>query len=304
MASTTGSVPSGATYTIVPTKDAQVAQELWWSHMLELGWNRSYYDLASYISATNSRGFLLLYPDESDRPQGHVMATVFDNQTAWIAMFITAPSVRRHGFGKPLFQAAMDDLVTRDVKYCGLDAVAEQVPTYARRGFVESEKGRVRCMLRPFGENVPEVDVPSGWRVRGVEEGDLAGLVRSERRVIGFERKGLWSRDYLRRPDVEGLIVLDESRGGDDALLAWVFVRRSPGGARLGPVYARDAAAAKLAIAKGLQLATPERDPKSGNDHSRGIIGKSPGARALRKSWICQRRSRLPSNVVERIHTT
>ncbi|PNS20813.1 hypothetical protein CAC42_2744 [Sphaceloma murrayae] len=83
MASVTGKTASGSTYTIKPTKDVRKAQELWWGHMLELGWNRSYYDLASYIASTNSRGFLLLYPDGATDPQGHIMATVFDNQTAW-----------------------------------------------------------------------------------------------------------------------------------------------------------------------------------------------------------------------------
>ncbi|KAF4550988.1 Hypothetical protein D9617_15g043420 [Elsinoe fawcettii] len=258
MSSTSGKLPSGEAYTIIPTKDAAKAQELWWSHMLELGWNRSYYDLASYISSTNSRGFLLLYPDGSHKPQGHVMATIYDNQTAWIAMFITASSLRRHGYGRPLFQAALDDLATHQVEYCGLDAVAEQVPTYSRRGFVEAPNGRVRCMIRPFDVAVPAPEPPEVWSVRPIDSSDLPRLVSSERRVIGFERSKLWTKEYLQRPDVTGLVVFGPFDGEEGVLLAWTALRRSPGGARLGPVYAKSSTAAAVVVAQALKLATPE----------------------------------------------
>ncbi|PNS20812.1 hypothetical protein CAC42_2743 [Sphaceloma murrayae] len=81
-------------------------------------------------------------------------------------MFIVASSLRQQGFGAPLFRAALDDILTHDVKYCGLDAVAEQVQTYSRRGFVEAPNGLIKCMTRPFKSTKPDIRTPSHWAAR------------------------------------------------------------------------------------------------------------------------------------------
>lgn len=48
--------------------------------------NRSYHDLESYISASQSRGLLVAVPHGSDEPVGHCAATIYDNSTGWVSL--------------------------------------------------------------------------------------------------------------------------------------------------------------------------------------------------------------------------
>lgn len=91
-----------------PAKDLKEARDLWWPLMTTLGWvnlsmflchrkrknltvnnvqNRSYHDLESYISASQSRGLLVAVPDGYDEPVGHCQSTIYDNATGWVTLF-------------------------------------------------------------------------------------------------------------------------------------------------------------------------------------------------------------------------
>ncbi|KAF2153752.1 hypothetical protein K461DRAFT_276800 [Myriangium duriaei CBS 260.36] len=236
-----------------------VLKGIWWSNMTTLGWDRSWYDLESYLACTHSRGFMLPYESETGPPRGHVMGTVFDNQTGWVAMFIMASELRRSGFGRVIFQCAMDDFRTQQTKYAGLDGVLEQVPTYERRGFQTSPLGVVKHMSRGFAKPpLSPFSNPDGMIFKDAKLVEPAWIVAFEKTVTGFERGRLWTSEYFARPDVRGVVGLDTSRTGPESVVAFVVVRRCPSGARLGPLYARDADCSETTMAAGLRLATPE----------------------------------------------
>lgn len=188
------------------------------------------------------------------------MAAVFDNGTAWIAMFIMAADLRRSGFGRVLFQAAEEDYRRLQTTYVGLDGVQEQIPTYQRRGFQPSKLGTVKVMSRAFTSKtpLPSVTVPRGMVIKDAKEVDLSWIVAFEKAVTGFERSGLWTTSFFARPDLKAVVLIDESKTGLESIVGFSMVRRCPSGARFSPLYARDEQCAEFLMAHTLTLATPE----------------------------------------------
>lgn len=225
--------------------------------------NRSSYDLKTLIAATTSNGMLLLYPEGSTEPQGHLMAAIYNNSTAWVALFVMTESQRGLGFGRVLFDACMAEFAARGIEHVGLDGVAQQKGTYERRAFVDSPMGLLRNMSRDLVAKSPLPSVTdrveAGCKVVDIKIVPLGLTVKSDLGITGFERQQLWTKDFLARPDVYGFAVVTELPVTTvQQIEAWVVVRRCSLGFRIGPTYGQNVTAVKLALTAAMQKATPK----------------------------------------------
>lgn len=212
---------------------------------------------------SRSSGMLLIIPRDLDKPVGHVAAVINSNSTGWVSMFIVDPNYRGLGLGAGLFSRAMQDFKSNGTKIVGLDAVAEQKKTYERRGFVESKLGVLRLMGRPLvaKESIHaavELTVTSSIHVISLDSIPHHLLVEHELMYTGFERRSLWNDKHMfGRPDVHGWALVSKLKPETvDDIYAWSMIRRSSGGARIGPVYARDAETAKVVLALATKAVT------------------------------------------------
>ncbi|KAG9667330.1 hypothetical protein KCU95_g17980, partial [Aureobasidium melanogenum] len=242
-----------------PAKNLKEARDLWWPLMITLGWNRSYHDLGSYISASHSRGLLVAVPDESDEPVGHCQATIYDNETGWVTLFVVQPTSQGKGYGRALFDAVLQEFKDNDTTTIGLDAVVEQKFTYERRGFVESPLGKIRCMSWNIPTNIHHTtshDLNTTLQLVNIKDVPHQLLAKSDLDHTGFERKQLWNEEFFNRSDLFGFALIDGkgARRVED-IRAWTVVRQVPQGYRLGPVYAADQESAHRIVAAAMEHA-------------------------------------------------
>lgn len=132
--------------------------------------------------------------------------------------------------------------------------------TDERRGFVVSPLGEVQIMMRPLVAKKSAPTPQTDSHIIDVRQVPQELLAQHEAKYTGFERPGLWSDEHMfNRKDVNGLAISkSESPQTVDDLLAWTITRRCSGGIRIGPVYAKDPAAAKTVIAAAMEKATPK----------------------------------------------
>lgn len=246
-------------YDIRPAANNDETMKIWYPFMLDLGWNRGPYDLPTYMDHSKSRGMLLIFRKGSTYPLGHVSAVVNDNATGWVAMFIVDAAYHGKGLGRALWNAMMGDFHRCGTRYVGLDAVPQQKGTYERRGFVESKLGSIHLMTRKLPSALPvEESTHIAGELVEIHKVPHHLLAEHELKYTGLSRPQLWA-GLLHRPDVRGyaLVTTSPPRTADD-VAGWTVVRRCPGGARIGPVYAADEKAARAVLSAAIIAATPE----------------------------------------------
>ena len=134
----------------VPTLE----QVLGWAR--EEGWGPGLEDAGAFHAA-DPGGFLIGWL--GTLPIGSISLVRYGEEQAFLGLFIVRPAFRGRGFGKALWQAAMDRAGARTI---GLDAVPAQVGRYAAAGFVRAHgttrwgghlRGLVttRSLVRPLG---------------------------------------------------------------------------------------------------------------------------------------------------------
>lgn len=214
---------------------------------------------------SRSSGMLLIIPKDGDKPVGHVAAVFNTNSTGWVSMFIVNAGYRGLGLGRAMLSKAMQDFKSHGTKIVGLDAIAEQKQTYKRRGFLESKLGLLRFMKRPLvaKEGIHasvEITVTSSTHVVSLDSVPHHLLVAHELKYTGFERRSLWNDKHMfGRPDVNGWALVSKLKPETtEDIYAWSMIRRCSSGARIGPVYAQDAEAAKVVLALATKAVTAE----------------------------------------------
>lgn len=220
------------------------AQYMATHHVVDHAQNRSPDDGATHLYCSTLDGWLVAIPantpndtpyPQDGAPQGCVIIYTFPNSTSWLSFFVTTAAYRGHGLGRKLFKAGIECLHRRGADYVGLDSVAVQRGTYARRGFVETNL--IAICERSNAKDIPDVD---GEPLEGERLVDLAAvsferLAASDLAHSGLERTSLWTTEALfQRRDATGLAVMDRN----DTLKGWILVRRCELGYRFGPVYA------------------------------------------------------------------
>ena len=125
---------------------------------------------------------------EFDGDFAGLVTIVPHQQSGWIGNLIVPPHFRNRGYGARLFQAALDDLVNRDLSTFWLTASAQGQPIYEKVGFVVVD--RVERWIALPGEH----RYAREWGKTTAEK----TLRACDRAAWGEDRRGLLDRLLLR----------------------------------------------------------------------------------------------------------
>lgn len=265
---------------IHPSRSLQETSDFWYPIIRDLGWNRSRSDGPThYHAALDGQTWLLISPKDSPQvspspqdstgppskhdtgdygPQGCILALAFPNNTGWIGFFLVSSSRRGQGLGGALWRGMDAVWACNGTRFIGLDGVEEQVPTYTRRGFVDT--GRIVLMgcsasgvagLPQKGDAVDDGAAQTGdlGRVRDVKEVSREELSKLDEMHTGLDRQRYWvSSDLLDREDVFGF-----AHYVDTQLDGFVLVRGCEEGHRIGPLFAPNVAVASQLLRLAMQ---------------------------------------------------
>ncbi len=196
------------------------------------GWNQAEADWRRYLRLGRDGCFVA---ELDGTPVGTAVAFVF-GPVAWVAMVLVDEAVRGRGVGTALVRHALAFLDGRGVRSVRLDATPLGRPVYEKLGFVaEYPLTRYEGVLRPADGGGPEVEP--------VAAGGLLRALRLDWETTQTNRVGLLTRLYDEAPDAFRVV-----RRGEECL---AFLTSRPGSraTQLGPLAARDEAAARALLA-------------------------------------------------------
>jgi predicted N-acetyltransferase YhbS len=211
--------------TIRTATPAELDQMVEWA--AREGWNPGLHDTAAFL-ATDPEGFLLA--EDAGGMAGCISATSYGAGFGFIGFYIVRPDMRGQGVGIALWRRAMERLSGRVV---GLDGVVAQQANYQASGFQLAWRN-VRYGVpapRPVGGGAGQV-VPAATL-------PFAALAALDASVFPAPRDAFLRR-WIDTPGHRALAVLR-----DGVAVGFGVLRPCRDGARIGPLTATDAAAAR-----------------------------------------------------------
>ncbi len=208
------------------TKD-EVATLVGWA--ADEGWNPGLHD-AELFWDTDPEAFIAAEVDGEVIGGGAI--TSYGGEFGFMGLFILRPEFRGRGLGSRLWHARVGLLRARlrPGATIGMDGVAEMQGWYARSGFAFSHRS-IRYESVGGGEVVagivPAADVPQ------------ERLLAYDQRCFPASRER-FLRAWLAQPNSLALAAVE-----DDALRGFGVIRRCGHGAKVGPLFAEDAATAE-----------------------------------------------------------
>jgi GNAT superfamily N-acetyltransferase len=203
------------------------------------GWNPGPRDAAAFWAA-DPGGFWLGELDGT--PVASISVVRYGADYGFLGCYIVRPEHRGSGLGLALWQRAMQHLAGRCV---GLDGVVAQQDNYRRAGFTLAHRN-IRYGLEgarpappPAGAVVPAATLP------------FATIAAYDRACVPAEREA-FLRAWLTQPGHVALAVMR-----DGAIAGLGVMRPCPAGAKLGPLFADDQAAAETLFAALASAAPP-----------------------------------------------
>ncbi|MSR65646.1 MAG: GNAT family N-acetyltransferase [Verrucomicrobiae bacterium] len=196
------------------------------------GWNQMEADWRRFIELEPDVCFVAEY---EGRPAGTVTAIRFEERFGWIGMMLVDPDRRRLGIASALLQHAMDYLTVRKVETIKLDATPAGKTVYDQHGFKDEyliERG-----LRPASPSA--MIVPHCSRVL---PRDLDTVAEFDAEIFGADRRSLLATLLRDAPE-----YCFQTDGG------FVMGRRGTTAAQIGPLVARNTAAAERLLANVLR---------------------------------------------------
>ncbi|KAH7397003.1 acyl-CoA N-acyltransferase [Phaeosphaeria sp. MPI-PUGE-AT-0046c] len=219
-----------------PAESLDEAMVLWWPLIEELGWNRAKDDAKTHWDvAQNGKTWLVVAPDSTNKPEGMILPILYPNNSAWIGFFIMNAESRGKGLGRALWKEMELVFAKAGTTTIGLDAVPQQVNTYARRGYVDC--ARIPLMMH-MSLAVQPIDVTWGSEgavdLQDLRDIDSKELAEFDFKHTGLDRSAYWAKDVLpARRHAFGYGIVDKGK-----LTGCIHARRCPKGARIGPLYA------------------------------------------------------------------
>jgi GNAT superfamily N-acetyltransferase len=197
----------------------------------EEGWNPGLRDAAPFHAA-DPAGFLLAEID--GQPVGCISAVRQGEGFGFIGFYIMRPAWRGRGIGLQLWQAGMDRLAGRVV---GLDGVVAQQANYRRSGFVLAWNN---------ARFLAEAPGPVPLSPQGGAEYELlpaAGLPLPDLMALDVfpTPRADFLRHWMAEPGHRALAVLRDGQAQ-----GFGMIRPARQGHRIGPLLARDPAAARF----------------------------------------------------------
>jgi len=186
------------------------------------GWNPGIYDAPSFYSA-DDKGFFVGFLD--DEPIACISAVAYSRDFGFVGFYIVKKEYRGRGFGKEMWETAMDYLHSQNV---GLDGVLDQQANYAKSGFVLAHKnirweGKAQKCFEKFREILPLSKVP------------LDEIIRYDANLFQASRAQFLS-SWIRQPKSAAFVaMLDANIGG------YGVIRKCRSGYKIGPLFANNA---------------------------------------------------------------
>jgi GNAT superfamily N-acetyltransferase len=165
----------------------------------------------------------------------------YGSEHASFGMIIVAPEMQGHGLGRELMDALLGAAAGRTAI---LHSTAEGLRLYERSGF--EEEGQI-CQHQAILRAAPAVPDLEGSVVRPMVAGDQPAVLRLDALASGMDRSKLMDALFS-----VGAIVVCDGDGREDAdgrARGYACLRRFGHGVVIGPVVARDRAAAQSLIA-------------------------------------------------------
>jgi GNAT superfamily N-acetyltransferase len=169
-----------------------------------------------------------------ERLVGTAMWWVYESQ-ARLGMVIVDPTIQRAGIGRGLMNGILEQLAVPSIV---LNATQAGEPLYRQLGF-HSIGSIVQHQGAAF--SVPLVPLREGERIRPLGRNDLPRLVELDALATGTRRE----RVIAALIEAGDAVVLDDA----GETVGFAFYRRFGRGHVIGPVVARDTAAAKALVA-------------------------------------------------------
>ena len=170
-----------------------------------------------------------------DRLVGTAMWWSFDARLVRLGMVIVDPTIQRSGVGRALMEGILGRITEPTTI---LNATKAGETLYRQLGF-----SSVGSIIQHQGASfsVPLVPLRIGERIRPMGRNDAAGLIELDAQASGVRREGVITALI----EAGEAVVLDD--GGET--VGFAFYRRFGRGHSIGPVIARDTAAAKALVA-------------------------------------------------------
>lgn len=201
------------------------------------GWNPGLDDAARFRVA-DPAGFLALH--EGDEPVASISVVRYGDAFGFLGLYIVRPDRRGRGLGMALWRAGMAHLGRRVV---GLDGVVAQQANYARSGFAAAHRS-VRYTGTP---SIPAARDPT---VTAPDPAMLPAFLTFDRAHFPAPRTDFLRGWLFGHGHVARVRIVDGSVAG------YGVRRPCRAGAKIGPLFARDAATAEalaLALLEGAE---------------------------------------------------
>jgi len=215
--------------TIRQMQEDELGMVMGWAD--EEGWNPGKYDYKAYY-AIDKKGFLLLLLD--NRPVGAISLVRYSHSFAFIGLFIVRPEFRKQGYGKQLWDVAMNRLAKSTS--IGLYAVPQQVDRYKNSGFQNGHKNNRWNMAASFSKDMHYLMINQKNIVKPYKK-----LVDYDKSLWGSSRKRFFDL-LLMQTHVHAFVRFNELSGNVNG---YGVIRPCSKGYRIGPLYADSLESAK-----------------------------------------------------------
>jgi GNAT superfamily N-acetyltransferase len=215
----------------------ELDQALAWAE--EEGWNPGPQDAVAFWAA-DPGGFWLGELDGT--PVASISVVRYGADYGFLGCYIVRPEQRGSGLGLALWQRALQHLESRCV---GLDGVVTQQANYRRAGFALAHRN-----IR-YGLHGARPAPPPPGQVVSAATLPFAVIAAYDRQCFPAPREA-FLRAWLTLPGHVALAVVR-----DGTLAGYGVMRPCPRGAKLGPLFADDQAAAEALFAALLHAAPP-----------------------------------------------
>jgi hypothetical protein len=210
--------------------------------------NRAQDDAKTHFDvAQRGKNWLVIVPEDCEKPQGMVIPFTYPNNTGWVAFFVMNAGYRGKGLGRELWKEM--ELVFRNAgtTMIGLDGVEEQVETYKRRGYVDC--ARIPLMMRDSIQDNP-IDVTWGQEdlveLQDLRDVDPTYLAQLDLDHTGLDRPAYWAANALpSRQGAFGYVII-----ADGKATGLIYARHCDQGVRIGPLYAANYSQARQLLHK------------------------------------------------------
>lgn len=183
------------------------------------GWNPGLYDADCYF-AVDDKGFLL--GCLGGEPIATLSAVKYNDYFGFLGFYIVKPGYRGQGYGKQVWNAALDYLAGCNI---GLDGVVEQQANYQKQGFKLAFRN-IRYQGRGGGQP-PRLD-----KIVDLSSLPFSMLAAYDRPFFPAPREA-FLKAWINQPGCAALGIMDGGR-----LAAYGVLRQCRSGYKIGPLYA------------------------------------------------------------------